>query len=186
MQEQVWRRYSAEILQKFLLQLHKKWTELDKTKNAVCLSQLWKFFPFDHCLPGNLGAFKVFRDLHWHSFAFYISSSLENSWQDKFFPITKGHQGLVTYGHPCNIPACNCSRMWNVEAIKIAEGDWAYKQNGSLVDVKGALTELTMSSMQLTSCTVPSQQQVRCSLQPAAASIPTHCDENTATAMVQH
>lgn len=23
-----------------------------------------EIFPFDHCLPGNLGAFKLFRDLH--------------------------------------------------------------------------------------------------------------------------
>lgn len=39
--------------------------------------------------------------------------------------------------------------------------DWAYKQNGSLVDIKGAYTELIISSVQLTSCTVPNQQQVR-------------------------
>lgn len=35
MQEQIWLRYSAEILQKFRLQLHKKWTELDKAKGFV-------------------------------------------------------------------------------------------------------------------------------------------------------
>lgn len=145
-----------------------------------------EIFPFDHCLPGNLGAFKVFRDLHWHSFAFCISPSLANSWQDKFFLITKGHQGLVTfYGHPCNITACNCSPMWNVEAIKIAEGETGLTKNK--MGVWWMLKVLTQSSQspQCSSDVVLSSTGEG-SLQPAAAGIPTHCGDTTATAGVQH
>lgn len=95
-----------------------------QNKNCCLHFPALEIFLFNHCLLENLGAFKVFRYLPWQNFTFCISSSLENGWQDKFFLITKGNRGLVTFcGHPCNITAWNCSQMWTVEVIKIAEGE---------------------------------------------------------------
>lgn len=35
-----------------------------QNKKMLFVFPALEIFPFDHCLPGNLGAFKVFRDLH--------------------------------------------------------------------------------------------------------------------------
>lgn len=64
--------------------------------------------------------------------------------------------------------------------------DWAYKQNGSLVDIKGAYTEPIISRCSSQVALSPASSRWDTLLQPIAAGTRTGREESTETAMVQH